>query len=478
MSDRDLTLDSLAQEVLDTALCSFRARSRAERPVWEDPGPLLAMALAGAHGELPHTGAPLQGIVSFLVDRVLERPVGNTDPRFLGWVHGGGDELGLLAAIVVAGMNANTGGRDHGAVRIERVVLDWMRSIFGFPTGASSVFTQGTSEANLLALATARTSSRSRAGSADDPRAEAVYVSARGHESVFKTARILQFGHIRIVPERQEGDGLIDVELLERCISEDRAAGLVPVCIVATAGTVDRGATDDLDGLAEVAASAGVWLHVDGAFGAWLRIAPRPFDAPVRSIDRADSLAFDLHKWLPVPFATGVLLVADRQSHRATFAVSAQYLAPSEGLAGGPDWAANYGIALSRPFQGLAAYLILRAHGLRALGERIAYCVVLADYFGDLVRRTSGLRLIEPVEGNVVLFEVLDGRGGPLPADRIAAALQSTGRTVFSTTSFGGRRVLRACFVNHRTRPRHAQTAIEELLSDRASWISEEPLDD
>ena len=241
--------------------------------------------------------------------------------------------------------------------------------------------------------------------------------------------------------------------------------------MTATAGSIDSGASDPLEAVAEVCREEGVWLHVDGAFGAWLQIAPPPFDEPIRGIELADSLAFDFHKWLPVPFAVGALLVKDRDVHRATFANEASYLAQGRALAGGPDWAVNYGIALSRPFSGLAPYLILRAHGLRDLGRGIAYCVVLAHYFADLIERSPSFALAAPVVGNVVLFELSARPDAALRAADVAADLQERGETVFSTTSRGGRTVLRACFVNHGTRPKHVEQAVRELeaWAERAS---------
>lgn len=456
-------IDRLAGEVLARALREFRGRAAAEVPVWTDPSPGLTTLLEGAAGDLPATAQDASEVIGFLVDEVMARPTGNTDPRFWGWVHGGGDELGIVAAIIGAAMNANTGGRDHAAVRIEQVVLGWMREVFGFPTTSSALFVQGTSEANLCALAVARTAAEATAD-------EVVYVSPATHDSIAKAARLLQFRHLRIVGVPESHPDRMDPALLEQAIAQDRAAGLTPVCIVGSAGTIDGGDSDDLQRLADVAARTGVWLHVDGAFGAWLRIAPAPFDAPVAGIERADSLATDLHKWLPVPFSAGILLVKDRDVHRRTFATGAAYLAPSDALAGGPDWATNYGIALSRPFQGLAAYLVLRARGLATIGEGIAHCVVLASYLADLIDRDPTLRLSRPTVGNVVLFEVLDARGQPLDPEAVAADLQRRGGTVLSTTSCHGRRVLRACFVNHGTRARHVGRAVEELR-DAASRL-------
>lgn len=443
------------------AIDYFRDRKAGVPPVWR-PTTELEVLLQGQDGHLPMEGSGHESPLTFLLEEVLTRPTGNTNPSFFGWVHGGGDELGIAAALISAAMNANAGGRNHGAVHIERTVIGWMLQVFGFGDTASGVFVQGTSEANLLALAVARTAAREGLRGEPDPRREILYVGPDAHDSVTKAARLLQFGPTRVAEGGNETERL-DPHTLQRMIRRDRKAGLLPTCVIATAGSIDSGACDSLDAIADVCREEGVWLHVDGAFGAWLRIAPAPFDEPVRGLELVNSLAFDFHKWLPIPFAVGALLVKDSALHRATFANDAPYLARGGALAGGPDWAVNYGIALSRPFQGLAPYLILRSHGLREIGQGIAYCVVLAHYFASLIEKSDSFALIDPVVGNVVLFNALPQSDARSSAEDVAASLQSRGETVFSTTSRNGRPVLRACFVNHETRPRHVEQAVREL---------------
>ena len=453
--------ESLALRSLREAYRWHQLHRSGDLPVWEAPDG-LETHLAASHGALPLESSDPDDVVDFLLREVMPRPTGNSHPSFLGWGHGGGDELQMIAAIIASAMNSNTGGRNHGATHVDRTVLGWLRDIFDFGPSSSGVFTHGTSEANLLALAIARTRAHSDSTAVSEVSREVVYVGADIHDSVTKAARLLQFGHIRVVqPDRNNGG--ISANALEGAINRDRADGFLPVAVVASAGSIDSGACDQFDDIADVCLDQRVWMHVDGAFGAWLRIAPPPFDEPVAGIERADSLAFDLHKWLPMPFSTGVLLTKDPAAHRATFASDADYLEPGAGLAGGPDWAVNYGIALSRPFQSLAPYLILRVRGLRAIGEAIAYCIVLAHYFGDLVTQSPYLRLVSDVTGNVVLFDALSADGASIPADEVASGLQRRGETVFSTTSMNGRQVLRACFVNHGTRPRHVDQAIREL---------------
>ena len=182
--------DSDYSDILLTAMKAFKARTEGTPPVWR-PATDLGDLLKSTHGALPLSGEGPDDPLTFLLQEVLTRPTGNTSPSFLGWVHGGGDELGIAAAIIASAMNANTGGRDHGAVHIERTVIDWMLQLFGFTPASSGVLTQGTSESNLLALAVARTAARRAQSGNTDPRDEIVYVGPDVHDSVTKAARLL-----------------------------------------------------------------------------------------------------------------------------------------------------------------------------------------------------------------------------------------------------------------------------------------------
>mgnify|MGYP000497494397 FL=1 len=353
--------ESLALRSLREAYRWHQLHRSGDLPVWEAPDG-LETHLAASHGALPLESSDPDDVVDFLLREVMPRPTGNSHPSFLGWVHGGGDELQMIAAIIASAMNSNTGGRNHGATHVDRTVLGWLRDIFDFGPSSSAVFTQGTSEANLLALAIARTRVHSDSTTVVEVSREVVYVGEDVHDSVTKAARLLQFGHIRVVRADQDNGGF-SADALEGAVNRDRADGFIPVAVVASAGSIDSGACDQLDDIADVCLDKGVWMHVDGAFGAWLRIAPPPFDEPVAGIERADSLAFDLHKWLPMPFSTGVLLTKDPAAHRATFASDAGYLEPGAGLAGGPDWVVDHSIAVSRSLQGLTPCPSLRARG-------------------------------------------------------------------------------------------------------------------
>ncbi len=225
--------------------------------------------------------------------------------------------------------------------------------------------------------------------------------------------------------------------------------------MIATAGSVDTGAFDPLGALAELCAEERLWLHVDGAFGA-LAIASPAHAGLVAGIERADSLAFDVHKWLHAPYAVGCVLFRDERAHRAAFASDPAYLARAErGAAAGAPWFADYGIELSREFRALKVWFTLRHFGLDRLGASIAQTCDLATALGERIEDADDLELSAPVTLNVVCFRFvcpgLDDAALDALNDAIAISVQESGVAVPSTTRVAGRLALRACIVNHRT---------------------------
>ena len=418
-----------------------------ERPAWRPIPDKVKDALTAAP---PPDGEPLEATYARFRALIAPYPTGNVHPRFFGWVHGAGTPAGVLAALLAAGMNANVGGREHAAVYVERQVVAWFAGLFGFPAGASGILTSGTSMGNLLALVAARD-----AAGAGDGRLVA-YAAAGAHDSLAKALAIAGLGREALRTAAVDDALRIDLSDLRRRIAADRAAGLRPFAVVGTAGTVDTGACDPLDALADLCREEALWFHVDGAFGALAALSDR-HAALVRGIGRADSLAFDAHKWLQVPYATGCVLVRDEAAHRAPFASAPAYLGRAErGTAAGAPWYADYGLELSRPFRALAVWFTLRHYGPRRLGEAIARTCDLAAALGQRIAAADDLELLAPVALNIVCFRLRPAGVAEQGLDRlnevIAIAVQESGAAVPSTTRIGGKRALRVCIVNHRTR--------------------------
>src|SRR5580658_3444794 len=309
----------------------------------------------------------------------------------------------MLAAILAATLNSNLGGRDHIPIEVERQIVRWMQNLFGFPESATGLFVTGTSMANLIGVLIARDVALGFevrcTGVADNPRRLTAYASAAVHACVARAMDFCGLGSdaLRLIPA-------MNLAELEKAINEDRQAGFTPFLLVGTAGSVDTGAIDDLTALADLSRRENLWLHIDGACGALAVLAPDL--APLlRGIERADSLAFDFHKWGQVPYDAGFILVRDGVLHRKTFAMSAAYLRREQsGLAGGPPWPCDFGPDLSRGFRALKTWFTLKVYGTDALGAAISNTCRLARYLESRIVETPELELLAPVELNVVCF--------------------------------------------------------------------------
>jgi aromatic-L-amino-acid decarboxylase len=455
-----------AHHVLDDSLDNLERVG--DGPAWRAVPDAVKTALAERVPALPADVSEVYADFRALIEPYA---TGNRHPRFLGWVHGNGTPSGVLAEMLAATLNANTGGREQSAVYVERAVIAWSAEIFGFPAGASGILTSGTSLANLIAVLAAR---RHRLG--DDVRVRGLrdrrlvgYASRAVHRCVPAAFDIAGLGSaaLRRIPTRR--DHRIAIDCLQAEIAADRAAGRQPFLVVATAGTVDTGAVDDLDALADLCAAEGLWLHVDGAFGALAILSPehRPL---LRGIERADSIAFDFHKWLHVPYDAGCVLVRDAELHRAAFAAPAAYLAPATaGTAAGQPWFADYGPELSRRFRALAIWFAFKEHGTQRLGAAIAENCRQAARLGARVAATPDLILAAPVALNIVCLRFDDGRPAPALLDDINAAivvdLQERGIAVPSTTFVDGRCVIRVNLTNHRVTDADLDLTLAEIVA-------------
>jgi glutamate/tyrosine decarboxylase-like PLP-dependent enzyme len=398
---------------------------------------------------------------SFMAD-VLPYAVGNVHPGFMGWVHGGGTPVGMVAEMLAAGLNANVGGRDQMPVEVERQIVRWMRALFHFPDSASGVFVTGTSMANLMSVLVARTKALGvdvrRTGLGGEGAQLVAYASNAAHGCIAQAMDLSGLGSAALRRIGVNARHQIDVAALQTQIAADRIAGLQPFFIVGTAGTVDTGAIDDLTALADLAERERVWFHVDGAYGALGMLAPDI--APLLAgIERADSLAFDFHKWGQVPYDAGFLLVRDGQAHMAAFAAPAAYLRrEARGLAGGSPWPCDFGPDLSRGFRALKTWFTLKVHGTDRLGQAISQTCRLARYLAQQVATKPDLELLAPVALNIVCFRYIGAAGGALDNAAldtlnrdIVADLHESGIAVPSTTTIDGHLAIRAAIVNHRT---------------------------
>jgi glutamate/tyrosine decarboxylase-like PLP-dependent enzyme len=420
---------------------------------------------------LPVEPMALEAVHLDFLQHILPYSTGNLHPGFMGWVHGGGNVAGMLGEMLAGGLNANLGGRDHAPIEVERQVLRWVRRMFSFPDTASGLFVTGTSMANFLGLLVARHSSLEFSGDASQEGLIA-YASTAVHGCVPRAMDMsgLGRGALRLVATDKQGR--VSLDALEAAVREDRAKGLRPFFLVGSAGTVDMGAVDDLAGLADLAQCHRLWFHVDGAFGA-LAILADSLAPLLAGIERADSLAFDFHKWGQVPYDAGYLLVRDGQQHLAAFTAPAAYLQrETRGLAAGSPWPCDFGPDLSRGFRALKTWFTLKTYGLRRIGEMIEGTCTLAQHLAARISAEPDLELMAPVALNIVCFRHRGTDPDALNA-RIAVEVQESGIAAPSTTRLDGHLVLRAALVNHRTQVRDVDALVESVLAAGRQLTSE-----
>jgi aromatic-L-amino-acid/L-tryptophan decarboxylase len=435
-----------------------------ERPVWQ---PIPDAVRKSVREPSPRDATALERVYRDFQHAVLPYATGNTHPGFMGWVHGGGTPVGMLAEMLAAGLNANLGGRDHMPIEIERQIAEWAREWFGFPKGASGLFVTGTSMANLMAVLIARSQALGNGVRAHGLALPGVQLTAYASKGVHGCiARALDFAGIggdalRLVPV--DTFSRMDVAALDAMIREDRKQGFLPFLVVGTAGAVDTGAIDNLSVLARVCRKEALWFHVDGAFGA-LAAWSEQLKPKLAGIEQADSIGFDFHKWGQVPYDAGFLLVRDGEKHRATFAAPFAYLRrETRGLAAGSPWPTDFGPDLSRGFRALKTWFTLKTYGTEQLGRMIEQSCMLARHLEAHIRATPELELLAPAQLNIVCFRYRCEDADRVNAE-IVADLHEKGRVAPSTTTIAGKLAIRACFVNHRTEPADADALLREVV--------------
>ena len=422
-----------------------------DRPVWQ---PIPDQVRARFRTALPRQACDLGDVYREFTDFIVPYATGNVHPGFMGWVHGGGTPVGMLAEMLAAGLNANLGGRDHMPIEVERQIVEWTRQMFGFPDSASGIFVTGTSMANLMAVLVARTTALGRSvrqhGLGDDGALLAAYTSTAAHGCISQAMDISGFGSDALRCIDVDRSHRIDVDALRERIALDRSAGLKPFLVVGSAGTVDIGAIDDLAALSALCREEGLWFHVDGAFGALGILSPE-FAPRLAGIEDADSIALDFHKWGQVPYDAGFLLVRDGVRHRDTFAAPAAYLRrETRGLAANSPWPCDLGPDLSRGFRALKTWFTLKTYGTERLGAVIARTCALARYLEARILAEPRLELMAPVQLNIVCFRYRAPQANKLNGD-IVIDIQESGIAAPSTTLLGGELAIRAAIVNHRT---------------------------
>jgi aromatic-L-amino-acid decarboxylase len=439
-----------------------------ERPVWRE---MPRDVLAAFEAPLPRHPELLSDVWREVATNVMPYPMGNIHPRFWSWYMGASNFTGALGDFVAAIQGSNLGGGAHAAALLDRQVVDWLKAMVGFPKSASGTLVSGGSMANIIALAVARNGKAGvdvrELGVAAIPKPLAFYGSDQIHSCHRKAMEALGLGNRALRRIATDRSLRIDLAALETAVGADRAEGFEPACVIATAGTVNTGAIDDLEALAALTKREGIWLHVDGCIGAFLAIAPRNAWR-VKGLDKADSIALDPHKWLHAPFEAGCALVKDAAAHQNTFAVHPEYLESSpRGLASG-EWLHDYGLQTSRGFRALKIWMALKEHGVEKFGRLIDQDIAHAHRLSAMIEAEPDLELVAPTNINIVCFrhrlDSIDSAGLKAFNAEIMLRLQEEGIASVSHTTVHGEYCLRAAINNHRTREEDLDVLVRETL--------------
>ena len=397
---------------------------------------------------------------------------GNVHPRFFAWIQGTGTPLGVLADLLASGMNPNVAIGEHSAMYVDRQVVNWCKELMNFPADASGILVSGGSMANITALTVARNSFRDEKIREKGLKAATsqlvLYCSVETHSCIQKAAEIIGLGtdSVRKIGVNEQFE--MKVDELEAQIQQDIQKGLLPFCVVGTSGTVNTGAIDPMEDLLEISRKYGLWFHVDGAYGALAKLDPTYADR-LKAIEQADSLAFDLHKWLYVPYEVGCTLIRDAAKHRESFAITPNYLLQEKrGLSGGLDSINNYGFELSRGFKALKIWMSLKEHGRAKYAQMIAQNNRQAEYLAELVDSHPDLELMAPVSMSITCFRMIkpdysEAQLRDLNRE-ILLRLQEEGIASPSSTILNGKYTLRVANVNQRTRISDMDLLIEQVI--------------
>jgi len=376
----------------------------------------------------------------------------------------------MLTEMLIAALNSNTasGLKYRAPIHVHEQVIKWISEIMEFPPDSSGVLVSGAAMASFTGLAVARNTKAKidlkKQGVQNNPQKMVLYCSEQSHACIIRAAELLGLGnqYLRWIPVNNNYQ--IQIDILEKNIKEDKDNGLHPFCVVGNAGTVNTGACDDFNKLAEICAREDMWLHVDGAFGSWLKLS-QTHRSLVSGIEKADSLALDLHKWMNMPYEIGCVLIKDRNAHLKTFSYKAEYLDTIEQDPG----PAELSVQFSRNFKALKAWMLFMADGFDKYSRLVQQNLDQANYLKELIVKAPLLELTAPVVSNVVCFRFkVDGLDMVQLNElnkEILFKLWFESELFPSDTTLNGVTSLRVCNVNHRSKYSDFKHLTDEVTS-------------
>jgi len=399
---------------------------------------------------LPERGVDVGTVIRQLQQDVFSNIMHNDHPRCFAFIPGPGNFVSVMADALASGFNVIAADwlDASGPSEVEVVTVDWLRQLCALPESAGGLFVSGGSMANLISLRTARhVMLREKTAGA------VVYCSDQTHSSVERALQVLGFETTQLRKLPSDDLFRLSVTCLKQEVTADRAAGKVPFCVIANAGTTNTGAVDPLIEAAELCKQEGLWLHVDGAYGAPAVLCEKGRSL-LRGLQLADSLSLDPHKWLFQPFEIGCVLIRDVHLLKEAFAIRPEYLKDLESTAEEINFC-DYGIQLSRSFRALKLWMSLKVFGLEAFREAVARGFVLAEFAETLLRASPHWEIVTAASMGIVTFRFVQERGSQHDLDqvnqRIVDEIFKEGFATVSSTRLRGRKVLRLCTINPRT---------------------------
>lgn len=407
----------------------------------------------------PEQGEPFEAVLSQFLQEVLTRVIHVDHPRYFAFVPAPNNYVGVMADTLAAGTNifAGTWMVGAGATQVELIVIDWLRQWLGMPETAGGLFVSGGSIANLVALTAAR-----HATLGEELSLGTVYLSDQTHSCVARALRVLGFLPEQIVTMESDNQFKLSLSALKERVAQDRESGWTPAIVIASAGTTNTGAVDPLDELADFCAEQGLWLHIDGAYGA-AAILSEKYKFLLKGIEKVHSLAIDPHKWFFQPMAAGCVIVRDFDKLKEAFHILPPYLQDKEQWGGSVDLC-DYGIELSRGFRALKLWMSIKTFGAQAFRDAVDGSIGLAEYAEQILRGIPDWEIVSPATLGILAYRYAPPHLSAEEQDRLNRSLVEKmiedGYAMISSTVLKGRVALRLCPLS----PRATKTDIEETL--------------
>jgi glutamate/tyrosine decarboxylase-like PLP-dependent enzyme len=440
-------LGHLVADTVATHLATLR-----DQPAYATLGPDAAARLVDATA--PAHGTDFETLLTTLRERVFPHAAREPHPGFIAYVPSCPTFPAVLGDWLATGFNffAGVWPVAAGPNEIEVIVLEWFRQWLGMPEGTGGLLTSGGSGANLTAMIAAR--HHVTQGDASLIARLTVYSSDQTHSSVTRAAWLAGVPREQVRAVSTDDSYRLRIDALRDAMARDRAAGLLPLVVVANAGTTNTGAVDPLHAVADLCQREGVWMHIDAAYGGFAVLTSDGSRA-LAGIERADSVTLDPHKWLFVPFECGSLLLREPRRLKAAFQIFPEYLADAQSGHEAVNFA-DYGEQLTRYSRAIKVWISVRYFGTDAIRDAIDRGVELARRLEQRVRETPPLEVVSPAQFGVVCFRVRPGgmsEGGALDAlnERVLTRVVGEGRYFISSTRLRGAFLLRACILGYRT---------------------------